>query len=318
MKNINKKNVTKNKIKCSECCFLFKPSSNSQKTCSESCKKTRTNRLTQPRKYNLTCKECNKNFVNKYSDRKFCSKKCNIANKNKPNTSCKNCGKKFHAKPSQLKRIKEPSCSKECSNEIRKIKGWENYLSLNDICVVCGKDKSIKFSYSNTKKNKTCSKECKYIYQTTKHEYYEKALYKFKDKNYQELHRYIQNKIRSIKRRAKNKNLKFDLDVFWLISIIPTNRMCPVFNTPMIYKAQNNKDLSASVDRIDNKKGYTKDNVCWISYKANRLKNEMNIDDIKLIYEFMKFCDIEKKFPEMFGSMFIGKPFNISISAKNV
>ena len=63
MKNINKKNVTKNKIKCSECCFLFKPSSNSQKTCSESCKKTRTNRLTQPRKYNLTCKECNKNFV---------------------------------------------------------------------------------------------------------------------------------------------------------------------------------------------------------------------------------------------------------------
>ena len=167
------------------------------------------------------------------------------------------------------------------------------------------------------KKNKTCSKECKYIYQTTTQEYYVKAVHKFKDKNYQELHRYIQNKIKNIKKRAKDKNLKFDLDVFWLISIIPTNRMCPVFKMPMIYKKQNNKDLAASIDRIDNKKGYTKDNVCWISYKANRLKNEMNLHDVSLIYEFMKFCEIEKKFPEMFGSMFVGKPFNTCISKKN-
>jgi hypothetical protein len=32
------------------------------------------------------------------------------------------------------------------------------------------------------------------------------------------------------------------------------------------------KELSPSIDRIDNDKGYTLDNMQWITWKANRLK----------------------------------------------
>ena len=32
------------------------------------------------------------------------------------------------------------------------------------------------------------------------------------------------------------------------------------------------KDLSPSIDRIDNDKGYTLNNMQWITWKANRLK----------------------------------------------
>ena len=302
-------NVTKNKKKCTECTVLFQPNSNSQKTCSKICKDLRTKRISKPREYSLNCAECNKDFTNKYSDRKFCSDVCLNLSKNKPNVNCSNCGVHFHLKPYLLKRTNNPCCGKKCSNEFRRIKGWEEYLSLNDNCVVCGANKPIKFSYSNTKKNKTCSKTCKYIFQTTDPNNYKKVLYKFNDKNYQELHRYVHNKISSLKKRAKDKKLKFDIDTPWLLYIIPPNRMCPVLNIPMIFKKQNIKDIAASIDRIDNSKGYTKDNVCWMSYKANRLKNEMKIDEVKKILEFLKFCEIEKNYPEMFGSMFIGKPF---------
>ena len=46
-------------------------------------------------------------------------------------------------------------------------------------------------------------------------------------------------------------------------------------------------DESPSLDRIDSKKGYTKDNVQVISNRANRLKADGNIEEFKLILKWL-------------------------------
>mgnify|MGYP006872253148 CR=1 FL=1 len=45
---------------------------------------------------------------------------------------------------------------------------------------------------------------------------------------------------------------------------------------------------SPSLDRLNPKKYYTKDNVCWISYKANTIKTEANYSEIIMVGKWMK------------------------------
>lgn len=68
------------------------------------------------------------------------------------------------------------------------------------------------------------------------------------------------------KARSKHDNMEFDLEVSDIV--IPD--ICPYFKTPFV---MGDKQLAASLDRIDSSRGYTKDNVRVISYKANRMKN---------------------------------------------
>jgi PP-loop superfamily ATP-utilizing enzyme len=76
------------------------------------------------------------------------------------------------------------------------------------------------------------------------------------------------------KRRAKVKNMEFDIS----ITDIQIPELCPVFGVPMVV----NTEYAASLDRIDSSKGYTKDNIQVISNKANILKNDATIAELKL------------------------------------
>lgn len=68
------------------------------------------------------------------------------------------------------------------------------------------------------------------------------------------------------KARAKNDSMEFDLELTDIV--IP--EVCPYMKTPFI---MGDKQLAASLDRIDSSKGYTKDNIRVISFRANRMKN---------------------------------------------
>ena len=48
--------------------------------------------------------------------------------------------------------------------------------------------------------------------------------------------------------------------------------------------ASDNKDLIASLDRIDSSKGYTKDNVWWISRRENSCKMDLSIQDMEQFF----------------------------------
>jgi hypothetical protein len=95
----------------------------------------------------------------------------------------------------------------------------------------------------------------------------------------------IKNLLKAAKTNARNKSLEFSLEIKHLF---PLPTMCPILNIPLDYtsdNAQKNKikNNKPSLDRINNARGYTKDNVQIISWRANRLKNDATLKELRLL-----------------------------------
>jgi hypothetical protein len=84
--------------------------------------------------------------------------------------------------------------------------------------------------------------------------------------------------------RAKKSNLEFNLieeDV-----VIPEK--CPLMDIPLFRGTNFVKDNSPCIDRIDNTKGYTKDNIRVISYLGNRLKSNATKEQLLYFADHIK------------------------------
>lgn len=75
--------------------------------------------------------------------------------------------------------------------------------------------------------------------------------------------------------RAKRKGLEFDLDMDFLFDLWTLqNSKCALTGWPLELKTHyTDREFTASLDRIDCHRGYTKDNVQWTHRDVNRLKN---------------------------------------------
>lgn len=87
------------------------------------------------------------------------------------------------------------------------------------------------------------------------------------------------------KRRARELGLPFDLQVEDVV--IP--QCCPILGMALM-TADNGiaTDNSPSLDRIVPALGYIKGNVIVVSQRANRIKNDANIDELEAIVNFYK------------------------------
>jgi hypothetical protein len=109
-----------------------------------------------------------------------------------------------------------------------------------------------------------------------------------RDKRYQENH-YDRQRMASVKCRAKVRGLEFDLTIEDFV--VP--ELCPVLGVPLIRNREGYaSDHSASLDRIDNSKGYVKGNVVWVSRKANTMKNNATLDELKKVVAFYEVFNI--------------------------
>ena len=93
----------------------------------------------------------------------------------------------------------------------------------------------------------------------------------------------------AFKKRAKQQKVPFDLTVTDIKDLLKNAGMiCPVLVVKMEITElhSNNSDFSPSFDRIYPKKGYTKGNVIVISNKANRIKTDATVDEIRKVAEF--------------------------------
>lgn len=88
--------------------------------------------------------------------------------------------------------------------------------------------------------------------------------------------------ITSAKIRAKKKGLPFDLKT----SDITIPSICPVLGIPLIPLSGKFAHNSPSIDRIDNSKGYTKDNIIVVSFRANSLKKDATTEELKMVSDF--------------------------------
>jgi hypothetical protein len=65
-------------------------------------------------------------------------------------------------------------------------------------------------------------------------------------------------------------------------------KFCPVLGIPIIpYQKDNNRDSCPSLDRVNLNYGYVPGNVCVMSYRANRLKNDGTIEEHDKLLKWM-------------------------------
>jgi len=81
------------------------------------------------------------------------------------------------------------------------------------------------------------------------------------------------------KTRAKKKGIPFTIEV----SDVVIPKLCPMLNIPLFQANGVLHDNSPTLDRREGSKGYVKGNIRVISYKANRAKNNLTLDEMKLM-----------------------------------
>lgn len=90
------------------------------------------------------------------------------------------------------------------------------------------------------------------------------------------------NLLKWAKYRARKKNREFALKS----SDLMVPNYCPILGIPLIPGGRTRN--SPTLDRIDNSKGYTKDNVIVISNLANSIKNHGTPDEIIKVGKFYR------------------------------
>jgi len=93
--------------------------------------------------------------------------------------------------------------------------------------------------------------------------------------------RYLHHSART---RARRRGIPFDLSVNDIR--IPEN--CPVLGVPLTINDGNCGPNSPSLDRIVPDLGYVRGNVVVISHKANTIKSNATLDELRLVLRFLE------------------------------
>lgn len=100
------------------------------------------------------------------------------------------------------------------------------------------------------------------------------------------------NPAKSMVERSRKGAVKRGLEfIITEADIEPLPRLCPVLGTELEY---NTKGIpcppnAASLDRLDSTKGYIPGNVMVISFRANTLKSNATVEEVKKILKYMLF-----------------------------
>lgn len=155
---------------------------------------------------------------------------------------------------------------------------------MTTVCSVCSKDIIGKRSDAIY-----CSNKCGGLYRNRR---YAKANPdKTKANQCRQNLKFEKRVISRIKSKCKLNNIPFNLDT----GDVSPPKFCPVLGIKLVLHNQGrgyHRD-SASVDRIDPAKGYTKGNVRVISARANLLKNGATSEELRLVLEDLERVEDE-------------------------
>jgi hypothetical protein len=86
-------------------------------------------------------------------------------------------------------------------------------------------------------------------------------------------------------RNAEKRNIPFEITIKdgWEI-FEKQKEKCNISKVKINFGRRHRTPTTASLDRIDNKKGYIKTNVHWVHKKINQIKMDMSLD------EFIEWC----------------------------
>lgn len=98
----------------------------------------------------------------------------------------------------------------------------------------------------------------------------------------------IQQLLYQSRARARNKNLEHNLELQDILDIWPVDNKCPVYGFELVWNDFRFRRTSPSIDRIDSTKGYIKDNVQIISFRANELKRDATLEELEILVNYLK------------------------------
>jgi hypothetical protein len=92
----------------------------------------------------------------------------------------------------------------------------------------------------------------------------------------------------SAKHRAKKDNILFTITKEDVYSLYPSDGKCPILGIELSPNTKTTQDSSPSLDRIVPEKGYVIGNIVVVSHRANRIKNNATLEDLKKIVCFLE------------------------------
>lgn len=152
----------------------------------------------------------------------------------------------------------------------------------------------VAYSKNNASKDKLQSncKKCDNAYQRKRREDNKESdlAYhrKYQAKRREDFNYRLQMLLNASKQRAVLKNREHTITLDDIKDLYPVDGKCPVFGFNLEFNSQGFRETSPSIDRIDSSKGYTRDNIQIISWKANRLKAYATVEDLELLVAFLK------------------------------
>jgi hypothetical protein len=194
----------------------------------------------------------------------------NGKNRSYYNYTCPICNKNKLVRGDKIKTIK--SCH-SCHHTVR------NPPQPSKNTDWCNKCKSWlpydKFNYRKDGKKRNCKPcETKYRKENQVEITKKQIIWKHKNPN--------KSLLFAAKSRARQYGLLFNIDLNDVI--VP--EFCPVLGIKL--SCDENKNTSPSLDRIIPELGYTKGNVQVISWRANWLKNNATLEEIRSLYLYLK------------------------------
>lgn len=180
-------------------------------------------------------------------------------------TSCENilAESMFSSKQSKCKPCRAAFCRESYKNRGNTAEG--------KLCSRCGVFKSFNHFYADPRHSSGLQSACKLCQK--------KYIKKHKRDNPE---KYLWKSART---SAKQRGIEFTISEEDII--IPS--VCPVLGLPLTPLSGPRSDTTPSIDRIDNNKGYTADNIHVISWRANNLKRDASLSElIKLVEYFSK------------------------------
>jgi hypothetical protein len=97
-------------------------------------------------------------------------------------------------------------------------------------------------------------------------------------------HYYVKKIFRERRRVSANKGIPFDIEIH---DILDVPNVCPILGIPM-FNGGPNCPNNPSLDKIRPELGYTKGNIQWVSFRANRIKCDATLEEVEKLYKWYK------------------------------